>query len=826
MTHLLRSSLGLRLCIFSLSFLVSLPLTAQSSQSDQRVFCTTQGPNMCINPTDDFIMTLQGCASGQENLIGPVFTINVPPGEDFEFQLHSHPNSILRSFFIITDELFTPPFTIDICDQQNDDVFVGPEFIEPNDSGTLTTVTIPSAVVDQMVSASQTDGRVFLISKDCISGIENFASAEFTRNPVGTGSLDLQLVSAPKVIDFEESFLATQAHKGFDGFEIEFSVTNNGSEALQDVAFFFDAPGGGIQLSEIEVEGQLTCQASQICFFNIDPGQTVTIIARVFFNGIGRIFYFGQILSDRCEDRGRIDLETRIIDEPFQDLIATTRINPETSTEVVLTNRDAQDVDIRLQATDEDGIFADADALGTIAQTPLPAKAGNSDFRLAPGETKRFTIPASNSGTKRYVIFVRGNGAMLAQIRQQRRVDTRAGVSLQGSTTPMMRYDKAIQMSGNAMSYLQVAQASQHQIVLTNYNQTSANAQIVIRDGTTGAMIREITNILIDPLRILTFDLTSGDNNALIQLIADNGLSLVIENNRPGEFQMIPMRPRSSSRSAPGPNRLLGTTSKRQSFFSPSTLDTRYEASQYDLFLFPGAGQSVPPGMASFSYDFECGINPENSFSLPISSGNPDAAVSVTLPTHNQPRGGYGTFDNSEIVPAISWREGTRQFWFQPTKPVTSGRIFIPRITPLNDLSPQIADITFQIYSDTALMLPVAAFNRAGELQSFGILDLEEPGANHLCHSDLGVDQDTAYLEFQVPEDHGSDVWFDAFATAPVLDYKDQLPTLPIPGVSTLTTIQRVLDAWDGGDSCLGPMPDMMALVDFVNQGFICPNSP
>ena len=170
----------------------------------------------------------------------------------------------------------------------------------------------------------------------------------------------------------------------------------------------------------------------------------------------------------------------------------------------------------------------------------------------------------------------------------------------------------------------------------------------------------------------------------------------------------------------------------------------------------------------------------------------------------------------------VRWREGNSQVLIQALPPVRDGIVHIPKAgTGGAGMHP---NIWFQIEADNDIRLPIAGFDGGSNFLDFRFLDVPE-GSHLYCLDDITLEDELDFLEFQVPPGTPGDVWFNAIADEPDLEYKDQLPLHAIDSGSRVGEFTKVLEAWNGngGTSCLGDAPDILDIVRFMNDGLKCP---
>lgn len=817
MPYCARISVCLRSHLFLLGFFCLAPLAAQpvdrdhSSASQGKIVCMSSGNELCINATDDFLMTLLGCTTGFEDFFGfPPFEINVPPGEDFKFALSAHPASILRSFFIISKALDDMPGSFDLCNQTDPGIFVGPEFIEFNNPSPLTEITVPSAVVDQMVAASNADGFVIMISRDCNSNIENFAGVKFTRNPTSQASLNLAFQSPPTITRI-----------GNDT-QFSFKLLNGGTEALEDIAFQLSNLNGGLDVRQLSIDGMPCMLNTATCTFSIQPNESKVITATVRFENWGGNFLAGDILSDRCE--ARVQVTHRVFVSPISGRRRLTnfgRRRARRSNRVSLFNPNNTPVVADFSATDALG----DSCTKCIGDFRISGEIGTPDspqVTLQPGETKTINIPEKIDGDELFTFQVVSDLPLQGQILQEDRIDL-PEVLVQTCTRPLMEVGEEPSIETEGLIPMKIQDPSAITLVLRNSGEFPRKDIVInVFDLETRMTKYSIGEIELGPYEVKIFHLDETDVCTNISFLAWDNITLSLERDYDTTTQIIPAETQPTETLAIPAIEARGSVNMRQPFFLPDPMEGRNGPSTNDLFLFSESLQQLPAGVADFSFDENCGLDLERIFSLPFTPEAGSVAMSINIPGQNQMIGGFGQVDTPNTITSVLWQEGPQPYWLLAEPSVTQGRLFIPQTTPFGDPNPQIAEIKFQSYSDSDLILAVAAYNSRGDL--LRLLSLELPSGGHLfCNEDLGLSNEVAYIEFQIPEDHADEFWFHALADVPEISYKDQLPILAATGTTRLSIIGDVIGAWSGGPSCLGEMPDMTALVAFVNNGFMCP---
>lgn len=778
--------------------------------------CITQNNNLCVSPANDIVMSLQGCATGNEFGF-PTFEINVPPGADLTFQMTKNPVAAHDSFFLVNQAVAnTPPGQLDICTEQNPGIYTPPLEITPFDAGSIPIHTVPSAVVDQMASESALNGFVVMIARDCQSSLEAFAGVRFTRNPVSTSPLALTFESGPLV--FEHATTNT----------FVFKVENQSNQPVEGLALQVGQNYGNIGLISIMEDGGSEIPITNLPFqlpFNLASNQFKLFTVKLTAYGIGLHEVFAEILSDFCENNGRQDVPFSTIPYPvLSTLIGKGRVGDSTETELTVTNPSAMPVEARVTGSDENGRVMPLDSIAS-GDSFL---GNNSQLQLAPGQSQTLRFSSSDSSINRFMVHVTSDLPILAVLRQSRRVDTRSGTRHPGSTSMMRDYNTAVQSSGQGVIPYRVVAAENKKIIVDNYNLDARVLTINIRDAASGNVLRSFSGVLAGSLAILPFPLVAGlDDNSYIEIDGGPGVFAELEQCSANDFNVYKMRLRQTAAPFAGEGSFSGTPSEALPFSQVAFPSISYGPSTYDMFVFPLTDQGIAPNSVAFEYDEQCDVGTSATSFLLTSLAQANATIPIMLPSQTLLRGGFAFFNDSDTTTGFRWVEGDQTFYMQAVEATTKGRLYIPKVLLPGLPAPQTAPIRFQVFSETGTTLGTALVAQDGSVLGLKNIVLTA-GGHQLCSADFGITEDTAFLEIQIPEDHPSPFWFNALADEARLDYKDQLPLLPVPGLTILTQINQALATWGegGGPSCLGDAPDMVDLVAFVNNGYMCPATP
>ncbi len=776
---------------------------------DKAQFCQTVGNQLCLSAGNDIVLTLLGCATGLEDPLGfPPFEINVPPGEDLAFTIFRNPDAIHNSFLIISEEAANNRF-LDLCVDTDPGIFTEVFPIQPSNDPNPIIQVIPSAAVDAMKAASDVDGFVVMISQACPDTLATFAGVRITRNPSSVSPLEIRNI--PELV-------LDPIEVGQPTF-VEFEVENSSTQPIQGISFDVRGIFGNPIFTQLTIDG-IPCQTPQNCVFDIGPLQIVTIVLDLTFTEPGLNYLTGFAQGDGCGVSTLAKIKVRPSTSLFS-LIGKARAGLQASSILFVSNPGTQPADVSISATDDQGR---ATSLDTEARRL--GRTGPIELTVQPGQTQYVDISQSGSSVQRFMVHLSSTQFVFGQVRQQYRGTQPGDVKVLGTTAAMQNYYEQVDASGSGLVPVKVVETDNKKFVISNYNLDPTMVTITIRDASSGAVKRQLSGVVTETLGINVVPLVAGlDENAIIEVDGGPGILVELEYCGPEVFQIVTMRrPPSASSKMAG---LVGTGDLlAQPFYQPDVNDTRYEPSTYSQVIMSTMGLAVPAGQIDLSFDEDCGVGTVNDLTIPTLGSPAGLPTEEAISQQGPLVGGFGLFDESDLMSSIRWQEGARAIWILDTSPVTEGRIFIPEVTPFNDPNPEVSDMAFQVMSDDPLMLTVGVFNADGQLLSFQGISL--PAGGHLlCASDFDIDNQAAFLEFQVPEYHLSPVWISALADQPEVFYRDQLPIMPLVGGSILSQIGDVFAAWNGSaPSCLGLAPSMADLVDFVNNNFMCPAAP
>ena len=787
--------------------------------TQKSVICQTVGNQLCVSPANDIVMSLLDCATGSE-LPFPTFEINVPPGLDLEFYMTKNPTAIHDSFFLVTQAVAnTPPGILDECTMTDPGIYTPPLVIEPFDQSTLTRHIVPSAVVDQMAAESMANDFVVMIARDCDSSVSAVAGVRITRNG-GDSELDLQAITGP---DTAPAFTTIQH---------ELTVENMDSEDIEDLAVEVGLNFGFADVEEISIEDEFGIVETYhpaglpfTFFFDIKSGETQLITVKARLRSIGGHSLYVQVLGDECDDRDRENLYTNATPPPLRiNKIGMARTGDLAETELIITNPGNEPLEADLSGTNEDG-----QAMSLASQVNRPGFLGNNNrVQLAPGQTQVIRFSESSMSLNRFMVHVSSDKPFYALVRQQRRVVGRSGTRQTGSTAVMMDVNQASQVIGAGVIPFKIVAAQNKKIVVNNYNLEARVVTVNVRDADSGYILRQFTGVIAESLGILTFPLVAGlDEDAYIEIDGGPGIFAELEQCSADDFKLFKMRvqPNAVPRSESGG--FAGSADFAQPFYQVPVPTISYGPSTYDMFVFPLTDQGITANSVSFNYDDNCGVNTSGSYLFLTPTAGANTSFSVGLNSNTSLRGGFAFFDDPGTATSFRWIEGSDTFFMQAVEPVSRGRLYLPDVLLDGQVVPVLPPIRVQVYTAAAVTLSIASFAADGTL--LGLKDLSLTAGGHiLCNNDLDLSQGIAYLEIQIPDDHPAPFWFNALADEATLDYKDQLPLLAIEGATIFTQIANAISSWGegGGPNCLGDMPDMVDLVDFVNRNYMCPPAP
>jgi len=785
--------------------------------SGKRVICQTENNNLCVSPANDIVMSLQGCATGSE-LPFPTFEINVPPGQDLTFYITRNPMAFHDSFFLVNQAVAnTPPGILDICTESNPGIYTPPIPITAFDAGSIPLQTIPSAVVDQMAAESALNDFVVMIARDCDSSVEAFAGVRITRNPVS---------ASPLTLTFEDGPLAT-IHANTN--EFTFKVENMSNMAVNDLAFEIGQNFGNIGFISVAEDDGPEMPVTFVPFqksFSLASNQFKRFKVKLTSYGIGFHGFYAQILSDFCENNGREDVIFQTAPNPaLKNYIGSARTGDDAETELKITNPGSEPAEARLTGSDGNGRVMPLDDM--ISNRGFLGD--SSVLQLAPGQSQTIRFKDSSMGAmNRFMVQISSDLPLLGIFRQFRRVQTRAGTRQTGTTSAMRGYNQAAQSPGQGVVASRIVAAENKKIVVYNYSLDPRPLTINVRDADTGNLLRQFTGTISEALGILTFPLVAGlDENAYIEIDGGPGVFAELEQCSANDFNVFKMRVKPSVSPRPEQGSFAGTTAFAQPFYQVPSLSISYGPSTYDMFVFPLTDQGITANSVQFHYDDNCGVNAGNSYLFLTPMAGANITFSITPNANTNLRGGFAFFDDPDTATSFRWIEGEDTFFMQAVEPVTGGRLYLPDVLLEGQVTPTLAPIRAQVYSDAAVPLSIAGFAADGTLLGLRELVLSA-GAHILCDNDLDLPQGVAYLDLEIPGSHPSPFWFNALADEASLDYKDQLPLIPFEGDSVFTQIGNAIASWGegGGPSCLGDDPDMMDLVGFVNNNYMCPPEP
>ena len=768
------------------------------SNSEKRLGCPGVPGGFCIFPFEDIAMVLYDCESGSMGGFPPTH-LNIPAGQDFRFSILRPVDSGFATFAIVSEAVANGQGA-DPC-VGGPGVFVGPIAIEPIGTPTPTIYEIPSAVVDQMIAQVNLDGFVVMLAMGC-PGAQLFSGLDFTRNPPDDATdLSLELNSGPETVFIEEDF------------DLILEVTNNGDNDAINPEITLNLPLGTTLVSG-NVGGQ-ACQVngSQVNCPTNDLGPAQSVTGNFTFNaGLGgKVVLDLHLLSETC-DSNAVNNQLQVAPLATCDpndpcFFGLGQDGGGIQSEIWVYNPMVDSAaTVNIFATDPNCVASGEpfDGSGLLNQV------------IPPGETRSFTSVNTDPDPDLYLFWARASSEELViEIRQTREVLEPELFSF-GTTASMIRQNEIANFDDDyPIPFFDILDGTDQNIIVFNLTSVPQTTTGFVRNNNTGNASAQFSTT-VKPYEIQTFPLDMlglpGTDPHGFWKSGGNGVVAGMEIDKPGAFQYIL------------PFYLINgvTPDLAQPIYQPDPASMEYDPSELEMYVADPAGNATPDGAITFEFDTTC--EPEESMErFSFLFGNP-SNTPIFLPIDiDDQLGGFGTPLPPQTFSTVRWKEGDSEIWIQAKNPVENWIVHIPPNKPVGDPTGTPARVMYQIRSEADTKLPVAAFGNEGDLIRFNFLDVPE-GSHLYCLDDLTLDDELDFLEFQVPPGQPGDVWFNAIADEPDLEYKDELP-LHKPGNSRVGEFTRVLEAWNGngGTSCLGDAPDILDIVNFMNNGLKCP---
>ena len=752
--------------------------------------------NLCIWPFDGVQMLLYDCATGSTGGFPPAH-LNIPPGT-FRFSILAPPESVFQQFAIVSEAVANGG-GVDPC-VGGPGVFVGPVPIQAHGTANPTIYEIPSAIIDQMIAQVTQDGFVVALAMGC-PGPQLFSGLDFTRDaPADATDLSLDLQSQPGTV-----FIG-------DDFDIDIQIVNNGDESAENPVVSFPLPLGASFVSGIlggqpcsETGGMVSCPTNTLApAASFDGSFTVSA-------GLGGKSSFNFSLeSDICDSNSSDNHLT----------VAPLAIFPPGAEGAYALGKDGDGFRSEFWAFNAslDGTTSIIVSATDSNCNPTADPFGAPGFFMGdipPGEGFLFATPGVTSNTNDILFWFQGELANVSiEVRVVKTMDGMDPVLL-GTTQP------AIPLAGVAdfdddypIPFFDIVTGENQRVLATNLSSVPQATFGDLRDNTTGNMTTGF-NTTLQPFQIKSFPLDAlglpGTNPHSVWKDSGNSVVMWLEHVESGTHQII----------APGPFDAEGRP-LAVPVYRPDPDNMEYDPSDLDMFIYKQDGTSVQAGLATVSSGEVCGMD-ESATNNHLFPGNPPFTP-ILLPIDiDDTMGGFGT-SPPETAASIRWREGNSQVLVKASTPATQGVARVPadQLNGMPGATP--LDTKFAIRAEVDLKLPVATFDNEGNFLNFKFLDVPM-GAHLYCLDDISLSDELDFLEFQVPPGQPGDVWFNAIADEPDLEYKDQLPIHTTSGETRVGNFTKVLDAWDGdsGTSCLGNKPDILDVVAFMNNGLKCP---
>lgn len=762
---------------------------------NQRFGCPGFPNDLCIWPFEDIVMIFYDCISFSETGGVPPIHINVPPGQPLRFSILGDSDR----FFAIISEAVANGNGVDPC-VGGAGVFVGPVLIEPLATATPFIYEVPSAVVDQMIAQVNQDGFVVALAPECPVGSQLFVGLDFTRNPPPDATdLGLSLNSGPGSVFMGEDF------------DISVQLTNNGDSNAVDPVISFAIPLGATMVNGM-VDGQ-PCQVNgnQVTC----PAGTLPPLASVggdftFNAGLGGKVPFDFFLdSQTCDSNGS---DNQLFVDPIALCPPTSNCfygfgndGGGTQTEIWVHNPVlGSPAGVRLFATDPNC---------TPDETPVGSP-GIIDAIIAGGESFSFASQDSQPTDQPYIWWLEASSPdVIAEIRQIQGPNGPQPIFL-GATDPFVLDDEVPDFDSDyPIPFFDIVTGENQVVHLVNLNPTAQSTTGSLRNAVTGNVTAQF-NTTLEPFEIQSFPLDQlglpGTDPQGFWKSGGQGVVAYLEDNTPEIFELF----------TPG---LQPDGPPAQPFFQPDPMDLVYDPSELEMMVVKPNGSAVPPGSVIFAYDNDCGPLPaSNEISL-FGGGQPFSPILLPIDFGDQ-AGGFGVVTPPDTVSMVRWKEGDSQVWVKAQVARREWITHIPADSNGGDPMKKPARTRLLLRSEADTKLPVAAFGSGGNLLNIKFLDV--PQGSHLyCLDDISLSDELDFLEFQLPPSTPGDIWFNAIADEPELEYKDQLPVHSIPQDTRVGNYTRVLEAWNGsgGTSCLGDAPDILDILDFMDNGLQCP---
>ncbi|CAM2069706.1 hypothetical protein SCOR_30305 [Sulfidibacter corallicola] len=775
-------------------------LSSSQSQEVRRV-CPNEPNILCMDPFSPTYVVLKGCVTGGPSGF-PAFTANVPPGQPLVFNVLGGSESTFRTFAIVSEAVANGN-GVNPC-VGGPGVFVGPIPIDFTDSPSPTLYTVPSADVDQIKAAVDADGFVVMLAMDCINGPQSFAGLGITRDPAASSTdLSLDLTSAPQ--------------SGFIGeaFDVEILLTNNGDENAESPIVSFDLPLGTDLVSAV-LDGQDCVQTGNRVNCNgsdLGPAQNHSGFFR-FEPQIGGVLNLDlSATANICDaDTANNDLDITVpfLCPPDLDCFFGFGQNGNgTQSQIWVSNPNPLlDATVTIFTTDPNG-----SPVGTHLEDP-----GFIQATVPSGG--RFAVNTNGTPAEEDNILwwlTSDNPDLQGEIRNFQESDG-PNPKFLGSTNRLFPESSVDDFDTDyPIPFFDIVDGANQTVHLVNLTPTPQSTTGSFRDISTGIVSTTITPTL-QPFEIQTFPLDQlglpGTDPQGFWKSGEGPIVTIFEFDSPDTYQLFtPILP---------PDPIDGPIS--QPVFRPDPEDPEYDPSELELFKYNPTGDAVPGTTVTFEFDnTECGPGTNQTNDFPLTGGEPFTPIFLPIDIDDQ-LGGFGDAPlPPPTVSTVRWKEGTSEIWITAKQPSQNALVHIPK--PSGSGTGQPAQVRLMIRSEADRRVPTASFNEDGNLLDFRFLDV--PQGSHLyCLDDVTQDDELDFLEFQVPPGGSGDVWFNAIADEPDLQYKDQLPLHVLEdGQSRVGEFTKVLEAWNGngGTSCLGDAPDILDIVKFMNDGLKCP---
>ncbi len=482
-------------------------------------------------------------------------------------------------------------------------------------------------------------------------------------------------------------------------------------------------------------------------------------------------------------------------------------------TEIWLANPTQHDIDFTLFATDADG---------QASTGPLGGNGLVND--TLPSGTSRLFATQGDPDEADFIVFlaISDSPGLIGEFRQFRAFVEPAPRFL-GSTEPLLQIDESDFLDAEyPIPFFNIVGGGGRKITLVNLADTPQPTTGVFRDATTGVNSIQF-NTNLNPFQIQTLDVDDiglpGGASYGFWKTAGRGVLSALILDEPSTYQNL--------QPIILPSDLDDSDRPAQPIYQPDPADVEYDPSELEMFIFPLNGDVLDPGTVSVKVKNLCDVPKDLEEDFPFSAAPANSATSLPIDIDDS-LGGFADADifqdGFESGSTLIWKEGDSKVVIKAKPPAKGGNVVhIPKKAAA-DAPAGRAETRLMIRSEADRRLPVAAYDANGNLLNFKYLDV--PKGSHLyCVDDVSSADELDYLQFHVsPDLKTENIWIDALADEPDLEYKDQLPLHRVEE-SRVGEFTKVLEAWNGngGTSCLGDAPDILDIVRFMNDGLKCP---